>query len=91
MWTWRFPSPSACCLLSILVISFVLEDWMVGLLSLILLYTGIHCIFIGKEEIDGNVVMEKVKDSGVGHLFKDSWMNHLNRMSQKKANGILYW
>lgn len=59
----------AFSLLSAFVISFVPEDWMVGLLGLVPLYMGIHYIFAGGEEADENAIMEKIKDSRSGRLF----------------------
>lgn len=59
----------AFSLLSAFVISFIPEDWMVGLLGLVPLYMGIHYIFAGEEEADENAIIEKIKDSRSGRLF----------------------
>lgn len=59
----------AFSLLSAFVISFVPEDWVVGLLGLVPLYMGIHYIFAGGEEADENAIMGKIKDSRSGRLF----------------------
>lgn len=59
----------AFSLLSAFVISFVPEDWMVGLLGLVPLYMGIHYIFAGEEEADENTIMEKSKTTGPAASF----------------------
>lgn len=57
---------SAFSILFAFVLTFVPQDWMIGLLGLVPVYLGIHYILAGQSDTDEHRVIEKIKN---GRLF----------------------